>query len=251
MTKFSLTGARVWVTGASSGIGAALANELTDRGALVAISARRTTELEAVSAGRMAVVPVDVSDTAAVAQAAVKVREALGGIDLVILNAGTWQQMKLDTLDAAAFARHLDVNVMGTVNTLAAVMPEMLAARSGTVAIVASVSGFRGLPGGMAYAASKAALINLAETVRAEAIGRRVRVVTINPGFVRTPMTAENKFPMPFLVDVDDAARTIADGLATRKQEIIFPLPMAIVMKTARLLPVRVWTLISRRLAGK
>lgn len=251
MSHLAVSGARVWITGASSGIGAALANELVDRGAVVAISARRLDALEAVSAGRMKVVPVDITDRAGVADAAQEVREALGGIDIVVLNAGTWEQAKLDDLDPAAFARHLDVNVVGTVNCLAAVLPTMLSQGRGTVAIMASVAGFRGIPGGMAYAASKAALINLAESIRAEAIGRGVSVVTINPGFVKTPMTQVNTFPMPFVIEPEEAARSIADGLAARRQEIIFPLPMAVVMKIARVLPVRVWTAISRRMGGK
>ncbi len=251
MSRLSLKGARVLITGASSGIGAALATELVGRGAVVAISARRVDALEKVSSGRMIVVPVDVSDSDGVRVAADQVREALGGIDIVVLNAGTWEQAKVDDLDPQAFARHLDVNVVGTVNTLAAVLPRMLSDHHGIVAIMASVAGFRGIPGGMAYAASKAALINLAESIRAEAIGRGVSVVTINPGFVKTPMTDANTFPMPFLIEPEAAARSIADGLVARRQEIIFPLPMAVLMKIARVLPVRIWTAISRRMTSK
>jgi short-subunit dehydrogenase len=249
MTHTSLVGQRVWITGASSGIGAALANELTDRGAVVAISARRESDLTEVSAGRMAIVPVDVTDAAAVRAAADTVRAELGGIDVVVLNAGTWQQVRLAELDTDVVARHFDVNVMGTVNCLAAVIGDMMRTRSGTVAIVASVAGFRGMPGALAYGASKAALIHLAETVRAEASRKGVRVVTVNPGFVETPMTDTNTFRMPFIIGVEDAARLIADGLESRRQEIIFPLPMAIGMKIARLLPVRLWTMISGRAA--
>ncbi len=250
MPSSSLVGQRVWITGASSGIGAALANEMTDRGAIVAISARREESLNEVSAGRMSVVPVDVTDLDAVTAAADRVRIELGGIDMVVLNAGTWQQVRLADLEPAAFAEHLDVNVMGTVNCLAAVIGPMLAARSGTVAIVASVAGYRGIPGALAYGASKAALINLSESVRAEASRKGVRVVTVNPGFVKTPMTASNTFPMPFLIDVDEAARQIANGLASTRQEIVFPVPMAIVMKIVRVLPVRLWTLLSSRMGG-
>ncbi len=245
MKSTSLVGQRVWITGASSGIGAALANEMTDRGAVVAISARRESDLTDVAAGRMAVVPVDITDAAAVRAAADTVRAELGGIDLVVLNAGTWQQVRLDDIDTAVVAKHFDVNVIGTVNCLAAVIGDMMRTRSGTVAIVASVAGFRGMPGALAYGASKAALIHLAESVRAEASRKGVRVVTVNPGFVETPMTDTNSFTMPFLIGVEDAARRIADGLESHRQEIIFPLPMAILMKIARLLPVRVWTKVS------
>jgi len=242
MARESMVGRRVWITGASSGIGAALADELTDRGALVAISARRADRLTEVAAGRMTVVPVDVTDADAMRAAADTVRAALGGIDLVVLNAGTWRQLRLTELDTAVVAAHFDVNVMGTVNGLAAVIGPMTAQGRGTVAIVASVAGYRGIPGSLAYGATKAALINLAESIRPEARRAGVRVVTVNPGFVRTPLTAANRFPMPFLLEVDDAARRIADGLESRRQEIVFPLPMAVALKLARVLPVRVWT---------
>jgi NAD(P)-dependent dehydrogenase (short-subunit alcohol dehydrogenase family) len=193
----------------------------------------------------MAVVPVDVRDAAAMKAAAETVRAELGGIDMVVLNAGTWRKVRLANLDTEAVAAHFDVNVMGTVNGLAAVIGQMMRARSGTVVIVASVAGFRGLPGSLAYGATKAALINMAESVRAEASRSGVRVVTVNPGFVRSPMTSANTSRMPFLIDVDDAARRIVDGLESRRQEIVFPLRMAIAMKIARVLPVRVWTFIS------
>lgn len=241
----SMVGRRVWITGASSGIGAALADELTDRGALVAISARRGDDLIRVAAGRMTVVPVDVGDAEAMRAAADKVRGELGGIDTVVLNAGTWQQLILADLDTAVVQRHFDVNVMGTVNGLAAVIGQMLARGSGTVVIVASVAGYRGMPGSLAYGATKAALISIAESIRPEARRAGVRVVTVNPGFVRTPLTATNRFPMPFLLDADQAARRIADGLESGRQEIVFPLPMALAMKLARVLPVRLWTWIT------
>ncbi len=242
MAREPMTGRRVWITGASSGIGAALARELADRGARVAISARRADELKRVAEGRMTVVPVDVTDAVAVRAAADTVRSELGGLDTVVLNAGMWRQVRLADLDTAVVAAHLDVNVMGAVNGLAAVIGPMLDEGRGTVAIVASVAGYRGIPGSLAYGATKAALINLAESIRPEARRAGVRVVTVCPGFVRTPLTARNRFPMPFLLDADDAARRIADGLASRRQEIVFPLPMALGMKLARVLPLRVWT---------
>ncbi|RIJ78103.1 SDR family NAD(P)-dependent oxidoreductase [Nakamurella silvestris] len=248
MTKVQLTNSRVWIIGASSGIGAALAQELLSRGAKVAISARRAELLEQVSAGRMTTVPVDVVDADSVVAAAQEVREALGGLDIAVLCAGTWEQITLAELDPESFARHLEVNVMGAVHGVAAVLPGMTAQGSGVIAIVASVAGYRGIPGSMAYGASKAAQINFAEAIRPEARRRGIRVVTVNPGFVRTPMTSRNTFPMPFLIDADTAARSIAAGLAGGRQEIVFPLPMAVMMKLARLLPVRVWTFLTGRL---
>lgn len=250
MSNKQFDGTRVWIVGASSGIGESLAQELLARGARVAISARRSEELERVSAGRMVAVTVDVTDEQSVKDAAEQVRAELGGLDLVVLNAGTWEQLKLADIDPAKFNKHLQVNMMGTVHGVAAVIPQMLAQRSGTIAIVASVAGYRGMPGAMAYGATKAAQINFAEAIRPEARRGGVRIVTINPGFVKTPLTADNKFTMPFLIESDQAARTMADGLAGTRQEIVFPLPMAIFMKIARLLPVRVWTFVSGKLGG-
>lgn len=250
MTKVQLTHSRVWIVGASSGIGAALAEELLSRGARVAISARRVELLEEVSAGRMVTVGVDVADEASVRAAAEQVRQELGGIDIAVFNAGTWEQLKLAQLDPESFARHLQVNVMGAVHGVAAVLPGMADQHRGVIAIVASVAGYRGIPGSMAYGASKAAQINFAEAIRPEARKRGVAVVTVNPGFVRTPMTARNTFPMPFLIDADAAARSIANGLAAGRQEIVFPFPMAVMMKIARLLPVRVWSFLTGRISG-
>ena len=244
-------GTRVWVVGASSGIGAGLARELADRGAAVAISARRADLLDAVAGHRMTVVPLDVTDGAAFRRAAEDVRSRLGGIDLVVLNAGMWRQLRLADLDVDRIRSQFEVNVMGTMNGVAAVIGEMLDDHHGTIAIMASVAGYRGVPGSLAYGGTKAALINMAEALRAEAAPAGVRVVTINPGFVRTPLTERNRFPMPFLIDPEAAARHIADGLANpRRQEIVFPFPMAVLMKIARLLPVRTWTAVGGRLGG-
>ena len=246
-----IAGARIWVTGASSGIGAALARELADRGARVAVSARRAGELAAVAGDRMVVVPVDVTDRSGTVAAGQAVREALGGLDVAVLNAGTWSRFVVDPWDSRLFADHLQVNVLGTVHSLEAVVPAMLAAGHGRIVGVASVAGYRGIPGSEAYNAGKAALINLFESLRASLGHRGIVVQTVNPGFVRTPMTDRNRFPMPFLVEPAVAARTIADGIARDRAEIVFPLPMAVVMKVARLVPTRAWTALTGVLARR
>jgi short-subunit dehydrogenase len=246
-----IAGARIWVTGASSGIGAALARELADRGARVAVSARRADLLAEVAGDRMAVVPVDVTDRSATVAAGEAVRAALGGLDVAVLNAGTWSRFVVDPWDSALFAEHLEVNVLGTVHSLEAVLPAMLAAGRGRVVGVASVAGYRGIPGSEAYNAGKAALISLFESLRGSLAGRGVVVQTVNPGFVRTPMTDRNRFPMPFLVEPEAAARAIADGIARDRAEIVFPLPMAVAMKLARLVPVRAWTALTAQLARR
>ncbi|MDN5790121.1 MAG: SDR family NAD(P)-dependent oxidoreductase [Micrococcales bacterium] len=242
MTHDPIAGRRYWLIGASSGIGAALAHELLGRGAHVAISARRIEDLEAVSAGRMTVVPLDATDHEAVQHAEADVRSALGGLDAVVWCAGYWKQFDAAEWDRETFARHIEVNLLGLNNVLAAIIPSMVAAGHGHIVGVASVAGYRGLPGAEAYGATKAAQINLLESLRAALRRKGVRVTTVCPGFVRTEMTESNTFPMPFIVDADEAARSIADGLARCRTEIIFPLRMAILMKAARLVPVRTWS---------
>ncbi len=237
----NIAGTTFWITGGSGGIGAELAEELQRRGARIAISARRREALEAVSRGRMHVEPVDITDRAAVQAAVESVRSALGRIDVAVLNAGTWQQVSIERFDAESFRATFDTNVMGTVHCIEALLPTMLAERSGVICGMASVAGYRGLPGSEAYGASKAALINLFESMRGSLGPRGVRVQTISPGFVRTGLTARNKFPMPFIIDADKAARMIADGLAAEKTEIVFPLPMMLMMKAARLVPNVLW----------
>lgn len=236
-----LAGQRVWIVGASSGIGAALATELVRRGAHVAISARRADRLADVARGEMTAVPLDVTDADAVAAAADTVRSALGGLDAVVWSAGHWQRSDARAWDAPAFARHVEVNLLGLSSVLAAVLPEFVRARHGHVVGIASVAGFRGLPGSEAYGSTKAAQITLLESLRASLRRDGVRVTTVAPGFVRTEMTAVNTFPMPFIIDADEAARAIADGWERRQVEIVFPWRMALVMKAARLVPVRAW----------
>jgi short-subunit dehydrogenase len=237
-----ISGARIWVTGASSGIGAALARELADRGASVAISARNADRLREVAGGRMHVEPLDVTDRAATVAAGAAVRAALGGLDVAVLNAGTWSRFRAEQWDSEAFADQLRTNLMGTVHALEAVVPTMIAEGRGRIVGTASVAGYRGLPGAEAYGATKAALLNLLEALRGSLGPRGIVVQSVAPGFVRTPMTDRNTFPMPFLISPEEAARAIADGMARDKAEIVFPLPMMLLMKAARLVPVRAWT---------
>lgn len=248
--RHPIEGRSYWVVGASSGIGAQLAGELVRRGASVAISARDTEALREVAGDAMSVVPLDVTDRAAVDAAADEVRRTFGDIDAVVWSAGYWEQFSAARWDADVFARHVEVNLLGLNNVLAAVVPRMAERREGHVVGIASVAGYRGLAGAEAYGATKAAQLNLLEGLRA-ALGRHgVRVTTVSPGFVRTPMTDSNSFPMPFIIEAEDAARAIADGLVSRRTEIVFPLPMAVTMKVARLLPVRAWGVLTRRLAN-
>ncbi|MBW3084529.1 putative oxidoreductase [Austwickia sp. TVS 96-490-7B] len=242
-----LNGTRVWIVGASSGIGAALADELHSRGAQVAISARRMAQLTEVSRGRMVEVTADVTDQGAVANAAAAVRAQLGEIDAVVVASGYWQRADGRSWDCAEFDRHVAVNVTGLSHVIGAVMPDMVRRGRGTFAAVASVAGYRGVPGAEYYGATKAAQICLLESLRASVAGCGVHVTTICPGFVRTDMTSSNTFPMPFIIPPEAAARSIADGLAHDRHEIVFPAPMAILMKAARWAPVGIWARAVRR----
>jgi short-subunit dehydrogenase len=245
----ALAGKRCWVVGASSGIGAALATELVSRGAHVAVSARRADRLEEVARGAMLAVPCDVTDPGGMMRAANAVRERLGEPDLVVWSVGTWQRFDALHWDRGTFARHVEVNLLGLNNLLAAVLPPMVRSRSGHLVGIASVAGYRGLAGAEPYGATKAAQLHLLESLRASLSRHGVRVTTVSPGFVRTEMTKGNTFPMPFLIEPDAAARAIADGLERGDHEVVFPLPMAVLMKVASVLPVRVWDGVASRLA--
>jgi NAD(P)-dependent dehydrogenase (short-subunit alcohol dehydrogenase family) len=242
-----LNGQVAWVVGGSSGIGAAVARELVRRGATVAISARRKEQLQDVAGTDMLVLPADVTDAAAVAAAAARVRQELGPVDLAVLSAGYWKQMDPADWDTSVFDQHVRVNLTGMSNAIAAVLPAMLQRRSGTIAGIASVAGYRGLAGAEAYGATKAAQINLLESLRVHTARTGIQVTTICPGFVRTDLTAGNRFPMPFIIDAGRAARSICDGLEHERTEIVFPTPMALLMKTARLVPARAWTALCAR----
>jgi short-subunit dehydrogenase len=159
-----------------------------------------------------------------------------------VLSAGYWKPMDPADWDTDVFDQHLRVNLTGMSNSIAAVLPGMLRQQSGTIAGVASVAGYRGLAGAEAYGATKAAQINLLESLRIHLARTGVQVTTVCPGFVRTDLTARNPFPMPFIIEAGQAARSICDGLERERAEIVFPTPMALLMKTARLVPVRAWT---------
>lgn len=248
--RHPLAGRTAWVIGASSGIGAALATELDRRGCQVVVSARREERLRELAGDRMTVVAADVTDAGQLDEAAAQVYASVGDPDLVVFNAGFWEQTDATAWDRGLVARHVEVNLLGLNNAIGAVLPTMLDARRGTFVGVASVAGYRGIAGAEAYGATKAAQINLLEGLRAAVSGHGVGVVTVCPGFVRTEMTARNDFPMPFLIEADQAARSICDGLERGRLEIVFPLRMAALMKTVRLLPVRTWAAIGRRMAG-
>ncbi|XVX20414.1 SDR family NAD(P)-dependent oxidoreductase [Actinomycetota bacterium] len=240
-------GSRVWVVGASSGIGAAVASELVGRGARVAVTARREESLREVAGDAMVVVPADVTDVDSISVGWTSVQDSLGGVDCVVYAAGYWKRANGSRWDAAEFERHVQVNLLGLSNVLELVTPELVAAGSGSIAVVASVAGYRGLPGAEYYGATKAAQLNLTEALRASLRGKGVEVVTVSPGFVRTEMTQGNDFPMPWMVEPDAAAAAICDGIESGAAEVVFPWQMTAAMKAARLVPQAIWP----RLTGR
>jgi short-subunit dehydrogenase len=230
-----------WVTGASTGIGAAVTAELVSRGWTVAVTARAKDRLEALATahpGKIIVAAGDVTDAAAIKALHAQIeRESGRPIALAILNAGAWQEMGAGDFDLAAFRVQVEVNLLGTAAVLDSVMPAMMARRSGQIAVVASVAGYRGLPRAVAYGATKSALISMCESLKFDLDKAGVTMTVINPGFVRTPMTDRNSFKMPFLLEPEDAARRIADGLATGRFEVSFPWQLVLPLKLIRMMP--------------
>lgn len=243
----------VWITGASSGIGKELALSFAHDGAIVAASARSQDKLDELSelSSNIHAYPVDVTDTAACARVVAQIAEDLGAIDLAILNAGVFHPMTVARYDAGKMRASIAINYLGVVNTLEPVMADMVARKAGHIAIVSSVAGFRGLPKGVAYAPTKAALISLAESLYPDLKLKGVRMTIINPGYVATPMTEPVTFPMPFIIPVEEAVAEIRKGIASGRFEIVFPSRMKWLMKTMRVLPYRpffyLMNLISKR----
>lgn len=239
-----------WITGASSGIGRALALRLAGSGVQVAASARsadKLAELEAQSDNIRAYV-LDVTDAAANAAVVAAIEEELGPIDLAVLNAGYWHQMGLEELDLAEFRRTVDVNLMGVANGIAALAPAMTGRGRGQIAVVGSISAYVGLPQGTAYGATKAALLNLCESLKPDFDRYGVTMSIINPSFVETPMTDKNDFDMPMIMGVEDAVDRIVRGLERKKFEIYFPWRSAWVLKLFRRASYPLFFLLIKRL---
>ena len=232
-----------WITGASSGIGRGVALELARRGWKVAATARRIEELETLAGearglkGSIAAFPGDVTDAAGIEALGAAMETAHGPIALAFLNVGTYVPDNARKFGGAGFRQTFEVNVFGTVNCMAALLPRMRARGKGQIAVNASVAGYGGLPRAAAYGATKAALINMAESLKIGLAGEGITLQIVNPGFVRTPLTDENKFPMPFLVELDAASRRICDGFERGGFEITFPRRLSWILKALNMLP--------------
>lgn len=242
------TGKRVWLIGASSGIGAALASELARRGARLAISARDARKLQmSADSGALPVI-CDVTDTASLAGARATVLAALGGIDLVVYLAGDYVPMGADNFDLAVAERVVAVNFNGAMRLTASMLPDLKP--GGGIAFVASVAGYRGLPRALCYGPGKAALIHFAEVLHLDLAPRGIGVWVINPGFVSTRLTAQNDFAMPALLTPEQAAIATVDGFKTANFEIHFPQRFTRLLKLFALLPYRWYFPLIRRFTG-
>ena len=241
------------VTGASSGIGRALALGLAREGYAVGLVSRRISVLTDVArgveerGGRALALGADVSDQGQVRAAAASVRQDFGAIDLLVANAGVAHRASPGELDGGEVLRVMETNFMGSVYAAEAVLPEMLGRNSGHLVAVASLAGFGGLPGRAAYGASKAAMINFFESLRLELRATDIAVTVISPGFVRTAMTGGKDAKRPFLVELEPAVARILRAIRRRQGSLAFPWQVAWPAALARVAPRKLYDLLASR----
>lgn len=229
-----------WVTGAGTGIGRALALQLVQDGWRVVASGRREQvllQLCALAPEFIEAAPLDITDPQAVQTVVDLILHKHGSLQLAVLNAGTYFKDSAATFNLDEAQQMIGVNLSGTLNCLHALMPQMITQQSGHIAILSSVAGYTGLPGGAVYGATKSALMCLAQSLYPELKRNHVKITVISPGFVATPLTDQNDFPMPFIMPPEAAAEVIAKGLRAGKFEIAFPLRLVWLLKFLSLLP--------------
>ena len=233
----------IWLTGASSGIGEALAKQLATIDCKLVISARRAEVLQELSdalspcAAEVCVAPLDITEKQQLTSQFEQIIERVGPIDLLIANAGTHIPTQVEVFDSEQYDFLMQVNYSGALRCLELVLPSMIERRSGHIVGVSSVAGYRGLPRAAAYGASKAALTHFLESLRFDLIKHNVDVTIVNPGFVRTPLTDKNEFPMPFRIEASEAAEIILRGIEQVKKEVHFPWQFSWLMKCMRIIP--------------
>ncbi len=241
----------VWVTGAGSGIGRTVARRLAQNGWQVAASARTARDLDSLAAevpGRITAFQLDVTREADCNDTAARIEQNLGPIDLAIFNAGSYFPTTAENFSVANFRKTVDVNLMGEVNCMGAVVPAMLARRAGHIVLMASLTGYVGLPTAASYGATKAALISIAQAFKPDFERFGIAISVINPGFVKTPATDRNTFEMPFLISADEAADHILKGIERGKFEIAFPWQMSLLIRLLASLPNSLKFAITRRM---
>jgi NADP-dependent 3-hydroxy acid dehydrogenase YdfG len=247
----NFSGKRVWLIGASSGIGEACAQALIKAGAQVALSSRRIERLNTLAAlgnaEQSLVLPLDVTDDAQLKNSYQSILKAWGGVDLLLFVSGIYVPLRADNFDIDTAEHTIDANLLGPMRAVALVLPEMLKVHAGHIAIVGSVAGYSGLPKALAYGPSKAAIINFCETLYYDLLSQGVSVHMISPGFVATEATAQNDFEMPALISAQEAATEILSGIEKGEFDIHFPKRFSRFLKFLRILPYPIYFWIVRR----
>ncbi|WP_067516176.1 SDR family NAD(P)-dependent oxidoreductase [Endozoicomonas ascidiicola] len=244
----------VWITGASQGIGEALALAMAKQGMTVLASARNHEHLANLVdksknlEGDIIAYSLDITDQSAVNATASKMMKNHGRIDQAILNAGTYIPIPAESFNSHDVRQQVELNIMGTSYCIEALLPDMIQRGQGLIAINASLAGYRGLPKAAGYGATKAALINMVESLHSELSDHGIHFKVINPGFVKTPLTDKNTFPMPFLIEADKAAQLIINQLNSHCFEIRFPWPFALLMRLIRCLPYSLYFSLIKRM---
>jgi len=236
----NLQGRTIWLIGASEGIGEDLARLLANKGARLALSARNAEKLRGLAdelGSQHVALPLDVCVAGEVERGWQGILQNFGTLDFVIYNAGAYKPVTAQSFDLATVETMLDINLRGALRVLSFVLPHFLARNAGRIALVGSVAGYRGLPNAIGYGLSKAALIHLAENLRIDLARTAIEVQIINPGFVATRLTAQNKFKMPHIITSLRAAHYIVRGIERDDYEIDFPRAFSWQLKLLRLLP--------------
>ena len=250
---FDWTNKTALVTGASSGIGRALSVELARRGARLGLLARRADALQGAlreiesGGGRATALVADVRDVGAVRRAVESLRQAFGPIDLLIANAGIGDETPATKFDLARATEIVSINLIGAMNCVGAVLPEMVARSEGYLVAISSLAAYRGLPRSAAYSASKAGLSTFFESLRVDLQGTGVAVTVIHPGFIRTPMIAQRRAPVPYLLDLPEAIERIVAAIEKRKRSCAFPWQLAATVKLLALMPAPLYDLLMAR----
>ncbi|KRB53119.1 oxidoreductase [Rhizobium sp. Root708] len=246
----------VWISGASSGIGRALALQLAAEGYRVAVTARdheKLAELQAQAnglAGSIVVLDGDVTDPEDMEHVLASIEYEHGTLALAIFNAGVYLPVHAEELKRDDFEQSFAVNVQGVVNCLIPTVRHMKAKGQGQIAIVSSATGYGGLPTSAAYGATKAALINMAESLKFDLDKMGIRIQVVTPGFVDTPATRKNEFPMPSLISAEEAAAEISAGLKSKRFEITFPKRFTYTLKLLKLVPYNLYFRLINRATG-
>jgi short-subunit dehydrogenase len=241
------------ITGASSGIGGALAIEIAKRGAKLGLVARRADALTEIAdriktvGSQALVLPADVRNVDSLRQSAEKLQSEIGPIDVLVANAGIGPSRDASEIDAAEVSNVININVVGASNSVAAVVPQMIARGQGQLVAISSLAAYRGLPRSAAYCASKAAVSAFFESLRLDLEPKGIAVTIIHPGFIKTPLTSGREAQMPFLMELDDAVQKIVHAIEKRKKSYAFPWQLASIVRTGMLMPIWMYDRISRR----